>query len=459
MLKYLSLIIRYRFFHMLLTLPIKIDTTPEQKSVLWDLSEKCRLIYNFGLRERQDAYKNKTRIGYVNLQNKLPELKKKFPDYRWVYSKVLQGTLKCLDNNYKSFFNLRNNKDKKAKPPGFKGRKYFTTMLYNQSGFEISDSNGYVIVSKSMDTRIHKPEVEYSEQDKVYIGFSHNHPSGVSLKFELPATLIEDKIFSKATDIVQVNIYQKDKDFYISITYEVLDVKHNNNDSYLAIDIGVSKQSMVDSYGKFTELKNRRPDKYWEPKIQQIQSRRDHCQKNSRKWKRLHNNLGKIKRKSSNQLKDNQHKITRNIIDNTDANTIIIGKLDVKQMASSEPKDSRYEKSIHRSTHNSGHIGRFTQFLTYKAESLGKRVIRIDESYTSKKCCICGTIKNMSLNDRTYECGYCGNILDRDYNSSVNILLRYFKHNALWTSYQNTIDNLRQTGLLIGVIPTRMIPK
>ncbi len=271
--------------------------------------------------------------------------------------------------------------------------------------------------------------------------------------------MLEEKVFSKATDIVQISVYQKDNDFYISITYEVPAVKHSNNDSYLAIDIGTSKQTMVDSDGKFTELKNRRPDKYWEPKIQQIQSRRDHCLKNSRKWKQLHNNLGTMKRKSSNQLKDNQHKITRIIVDNTDANTIIVGKLDVKQIASSKPIDTKYDKSIHRGTHNSGHIGRFAQFLTYKAESLGKRVIRIDESYTSKKCCVCGTIKDMSLSNRTYECGYCGNVLDRDYNSSVNILLRYFKHNALWTSYQNTIDNLRQTGLLIGIIPTRMISR
>ncbi|MBP1910597.1 helix-turn-helix domain-containing protein [Methanolobus bombayensis] len=42
---------------MQLTLPIKIQSTPEQESVLWDLSEKCRLIYNFGLKERQDAYR------------------------------------------------------------------------------------------------------------------------------------------------------------------------------------------------------------------------------------------------------------------------------------------------------------------------------------------------------------------------------------------------------------------
>ncbi|WP_321416580.1 helix-turn-helix domain-containing protein [uncultured Methanomethylovorans sp.] len=156
-----------------LTLPIRIQPIPEQESVLWDLSEKCRLIYNFGLSERRDAYKNKNRINYVEQQNKLPKLKKRFPDYKWVYSKVLQGTLKCLDNDYRSFFNLRTNKDVKARPPGFKGKKYLTTMMYNQSGFEISDSSGHVFISKSMDTRIHKPERKYSDQGKFFIDFSH----------------------------------------------------------------------------------------------------------------------------------------------------------------------------------------------------------------------------------------------------------------------------------------------
>ncbi|MGM0770827.1 MAG: hypothetical protein ACQESU_04375 [Halobacteriota archaeon] len=65
----------------------------------------------------------------------------------------------------------------------------------------------------------------------------------------------------------------------------------------------------------------------------------------------------------------------------------------------------------------------------------------------------------MPLGARTYECDVCGNVLDRDANSSVNILLRYFKHNALWTSYQQTVDNLRQTGLLIGIIPNGMVSK
>jgi len=444
---------------MQLTLSIKIQPTPEQESVLWDLSEKCRLVYNFGLSERRDAYKNNTRISCAKQQSNLLELKQKFPEYKWVYSKVLQKTLECLDNDYKSFFGFRKNKDQKARPPGFKGKKHFTTMIYNQSGFQISDSIGNVIIRKSTDTRIEKPTSEYSIRDKICIDFSHKHPSGIPLTFDLPAVLFDERIFQQATGIDQINVYQKDDVFYISVTYEIPPVRYNNNDAYLAIDIGTTKQTTIDSDGKFKDLVNRRPDKYWEPKIQQIQSRRDHCQKNSRKWERLNKNLVIMKRKSSNQLKDNQHKITRNIIENNDANTVIIGKLDVKQMASKKSKASKCKRSTNRGTHNSGHMGRFAQFLTYKAEKSGKRIIRIDESYTSKKCCVCGTIKDMPLGNRTYECDRCGNILDRDQNSSVNILLRYLKHNALWTSYQQFVDNLRQTGLLIGIIPNGMISR
>ncbi|MDA0524674.1 RNA-guided endonuclease InsQ/TnpB family protein [Methanococcoides alaskense] len=444
---------------MQLTLPIQIHPTLEQETVLWSLSEKCRLIYNFGLTERREVYKNKSKISYIKQQNDLPKTKQTYPEYTWVYSKVLQGTLKCLDNDYRSFFNLKKNGDKKARSPGFKGKHYFTTMLYNQSGFEISDSNGHVVVRKSMDTRIKQPISTYTEHDQLYIDLSHKHPSKIPLKFELPVELLDKRIFKHAVTIDQVNVYQKDNKFYISITYGVPSIQFNNNDTYLAIDIGVSKQTMVDTDGNFTELINRRPDKYWEPKVQQVQSRRDHCLKNSRKWNLLHGNLKKMKRKSSDQLKDNQHKITKRIIENNDAKVIIVGKLDVKGMASSKPDDKKYNKSVHRGTHNSGHMGRFAQFLTYKAEQAGKRIIRIDESYTSKMCCVCGSLKDMSLNDRTYECEVCGNVLNRDCNSSVNIILRYFKHNALWTSYQQIIDNLRQTGLLIGIIPNGLISK
>ncbi|MHA1675102.1 MAG: helix-turn-helix domain-containing protein [Promethearchaeota archaeon] len=99
---------------MLLTQKVKIYPNPEQIQVLWILSEKCRLIYNFALRERMDNWKanrgktkeERTYINYQCQQNQLPSLKKEYPEYWLVYAKVLQSTLKRLDANFKSFFAL-----------------------------------------------------------------------------------------------------------------------------------------------------------------------------------------------------------------------------------------------------------------------------------------------------------------------------------------------------------------
>src|SRR3990167_5639562 len=125
---------------MQLTQQIKIKASPSQEIVLEALSEKCRLIYNFALKERKEAFEqNINGINYVKQQNDLPQLKAKFPEYNWVYSKVLQYALRTLDADFKSFFALNKKGDKDARPPKFKGKKFFTTMVYNQSGFKTGE--------------------------------------------------------------------------------------------------------------------------------------------------------------------------------------------------------------------------------------------------------------------------------------------------------------------------------
>ena len=61
------------------------------------------------------------------------------------------------------------------------------------------------------------------------------------------------------------------------------------------------------------------------------------------------------------------------------------------------------------------------QMIEYKAKMNGIEVRYIDPVYTSKMCSKCGVInKNFTLEDRVYKCD-CGNLLDRDYNASINI--------------------------------------
>ncbi|WP_292485764.1 helix-turn-helix domain-containing protein [Methanohalobium sp.] len=54
------------------TLPIRIIPTSNQENILWILSEKCRLLYNFALVERRDAYWNNIKVSYSKQQNDLP---------------------------------------------------------------------------------------------------------------------------------------------------------------------------------------------------------------------------------------------------------------------------------------------------------------------------------------------------------------------------------------------------
>ncbi|PTD93969.1 hypothetical protein C9439_04520 [archaeon SCG-AAA382B04] len=290
---------------MQLTQKIKIEPTQEQEEVLTSLSEVCRLLYNFSLEERiEDWKKNKEKpeedrnyITYTNQQNKLPELKEEYPKYNWVYSKVLQMTLKKLDANYKSFFFLWKKGDEKARPPRYKGSNYFATLCYNQSGFEIKEGE---------------------------IKFSHNHPNKVELSFDVP-----NKFGLEEKNIKQVEIFRDElkEEYYISVTYKEETPEHKDNGLYQAFDLGVTKHTGVNMDGKFVEFNNPRPDKYWQPKIREVQSKRDRCKKGSNRWKWYNRKLRKMQRKIANQMKDWQHKTSRKIVENTKANTIVVGDL------------------------------------------------------------------------------------------------------------------------------------
>ena len=170
---------------MKLTQKIRIYPIKEQEHLLWILSEKCRLIFNFALAQRiQDWKDNKKKakeqrnyITYEDQSKSLPLLKKRYPEYKWVYAKVLQTTLEKLKRDYTSFFSKLKKGDTTARPPGFKGKKYFFTLCYNQSGFKIKENT---------------------------ITFSHKHPSKINLCFILPSHLIPQEKM-KQVEISQVS--------------------------------------------------------------------------------------------------------------------------------------------------------------------------------------------------------------------------------------------------------------
>ncbi|MBD9228526.1 MAG: transposase [Clostridiales bacterium] len=124
--------------------------------------------------------------------------------------------------------------------------------------------------------------------------------------------------------------------------------------------------------------------------------------------------------------------IAEEYLSNDKLNTIGIVTMQMLMQASKEPTWKQYiedldlktmsgEHHFGKSVHDNG-WRMFTDFLQYKLEREGKKLVRIDRWYpSSRTCSCCGKIKHdLKLEERVYLCS-CGNRMDRDENAAVNI--------------------------------------
>lgn len=121
--------------------------------------------------------------------------------------------------------------------------------------------------------------------------------------------------------------------------------------------------------------------------------------------------LAKLHHKIKNQRNDFLHKESHKLVKNYDV--IVLEDLRIKNMV----KNHHLAKSI-----SDAAWAKFTEYLSYKAESAGKKVVFVNPRNTSQSCSSCGEIVKKGLSVRTHICPYCGLILDRDVNAAINIL-------------------------------------
>ena len=60
--------------------------------------------------------------------------------------------------------------------------------------------------------------------------------------------------------------------------------------------------------------------------------------------------------------------------------------------------------------------------LSYKAAWAGREYVEVDPRNTSRTCSRCGNVKAKLGARKTYRCGGCGHVQDRDWNAAANIL-------------------------------------
>jgi len=355
------------------TYKFQLKPTKNQEEKLFNTLNMCRFTYN----QLLEKLNSQETINRSEVQHEIINIKEKHPVLKEVYSKTLQ--YEC----YRLFSNLRglSQSKKKGLKVGrlrFKGKNWFKTIVYNQSGYKlIQRDNHYnhLRLSKigNIKLRQHRP-----------------------IDGEIKSIIIKKKVNTWEAHIVT------------DAPYTI-----NSGDDVIGIDMGVLS-FITDSNGKTIDNplfmnKSLKQLQFLHQKISRTKkgskNRRKYCKQLQRKWEYI-----------ENQRKDFFHKVSTKLINNS--KHIAVENLNIKSMTNNV-KNPYYN---HRNILDSS-WGMFLQMLKFKADSAGIKYVEVNPAYTSKMCNQCGRIKDMPTSIRVYKCS-CGMVIDRDYNAAINILQR-----------------------------------
>jgi putative transposase len=257
----------------------------------------------------------------------------------------------------------------------FRAKDRFRTFQLNQSGFSFTDK-----------------------------GLKLSKIGTLPVTFDVDPNTVKGVVITKKRNYWQVAVQVEEPDVDIIIPQ-----------SSVGIDLGLSSFS-TDSNG--LQIENPRFSKNAEPKLKKVHRSLSRKAKGSNNWKKAKAKLSESYEKVKNQRKDFAHKVSRMYVNTYDQ--IIVEDLNIKQLKEHKFKSTR--RSVSDVSWN-----QFISFLTYKAESAGKFLIKVNPKNTSQICSFCGSYVQKDVSVRVHNCT-CGLSLDRDYNAALNILNRGIGH-------------------------------
>lgn len=205
-----------------------------------------------------------------------------------------------------------------------------------------------------------------------------------------------------------LRITKKSDKYIAQIAYEIAESAVKTDGNVMGIDLGIKCPAVaVTSSGKTKFYGNGRQNK---------QKRRKFAAKRKKlgKAKKL-KAIKKSRNKEQRWMTDQDHKISRAIVNNAVANGVKIIKL---EKLSGIRQSARTSRKNNHSLHNWSFY-RLAKFIEYKAALAGIEVVYVNPAYTSQTCPCCG--KRNHANDRNYVCS-CGYHTHRDRLGAVNIL-------------------------------------
>jgi putative transposase len=332
----------------------------------------CRFTYNNLL----DEFSSWENISRYELQLRIVDLQICYPELKEVYSKTLQY------ENYRLFSNLQalGKTKKKGRKVGrlrFKGKGWFKTIHYNQSGYKL------IMTGKRCQT------LKLSKVGEIPIR-CHRQISGTIKQ-------------------VVVKREPSGKWFASLITDEQKQVTKKPIEKVVGIDLGLT-DSVWDSDNNKTE-NPQFLNKYSE-QLATCQRRMSKKKVGSSNREKYRIRLARRYEKMTNTRKDFIHKLTRHYADNYDA----IGMEDMSITNMVKGKKNRYSKSLLDAC-----FGLIRSEMQRKAENAGGVFIPVNYRGTTSRCSQCGNDTKKEIWEREHNCPECGFVATRDYNSALEI--------------------------------------
>ena len=358
---------------------IKIRIYPSQEEIGYINRQLgcCRFVYNNCLAYKKDNYeKEKESISSSETIKHIVTLKNDYVFLKDVHSKVLQQSVRDLNQAYDSFFKLHKGYPKfKSKHNNKQSCRFPKDAIIGINGNRIS-------LIKTLKDILFK----CSRKDEKYLNKNQDKISSITLT-KLPSN-----------------------QFYLSVLIDKPNEIRPANNNAVGIDLGI-KDFVITSDGEVFNNLNFKKSK--SDKIKRLQRQLSRKQKGSNNRNKARIRLAKAYKKINDKKQHYLHQVSNTLINENQV--ICMEDLNVKGML----RNHKLAESIQEMN-----FGEFKRILEYKANWYNRKIVYVDRFYPSSKTCHnCGYInKQLKLSDRQWICPNCGEIIERDYNAALNIL-------------------------------------
>lgn len=378
---------------MIKTIRVMLLPNNKQKTKLFQYANTARFAYNWALAREQENYKNGGKfISDGDLRKEFTQLKKT-PEYAWlnnISNNVTKQAIKDACEAYKDFFKGY------TRFPRFKSRKHSVPKFYQDNvKIHFTDTHvkveGFAVSKKKNKQKLNW--IRLSEQGRVPTDAKYTNPR---IKYD--------------------GIH-----WWITVGVEYPERKETLLDDGIGIDLGIKDLAVCSDEYKYQNINKTQKVKKLEKRKRRLQrsiSRRYEMNKKGESYWKTSNivkrekELLKLNHRLTNIRQNYLHQATSEII-NRKPRFICMEDLNVKGMM----KNKHLSKAVQQQC-----LGEFRRQIEYKALWNNIPVIIADRFYPSSKLCsCCGNIKkDLKLSDRIYKCE-CGNVIDRDYQASLNL--------------------------------------